>query len=109
MPTYYDYDQFPTYSPASELVSTYEPPTDDELTNSIKDVLNKKSYSCPICGEKKWTSPGEVYTLNKLEKGVFKSVNSEESETTLFPVIPVTCLECGYVLFFNPKYLIKRE
>lgn len=62
----------------------------------IDEYIKKISVSnCPLCGNNNWTITDRVLQLTE-----FRTENVEGTNT-LFPVIPLTCQNCGNTYFIN--------
>jgi predicted nucleic-acid-binding Zn-ribbon protein len=56
----------------------------------------KTSVNCPICNSFDWTYGDRLYELREYqgEKVMQRAVN-------VYPLVTVTCNQCGYTRFFN--------
>ncbi|PHQ86182.1 MAG: hypothetical protein COB65_01495 [Thalassobium sp.] len=74
--------------------------TENKKTNVEKVVqhLNTKwgNRPCPMCGEKSWTVSDTVYELREFHGG-----NVVLGSGPIFPVIPVSCNNCGNSIMVN--------
>jgi predicted RNA-binding Zn-ribbon protein involved in translation (DUF1610 family) len=66
--------------------------------NALKH-LNKKwgQKNCPMCGENSWNVSDKIFELREFHNG--NLVVGKES--TIFPVFPVSCNNCGNSIFVN--------
>lgn len=66
----------------------------------IINYLNKKWHGaqCPLCGSRQWNVTDKVFELREFNNGdlVFGGPNN-----AITPVIPVTCANCGNIVFIN--------
>lgn len=62
---------------------------DKKIDEYIKKINVSK---CPLCGDNNWTITDRILQL---------SSESAEGKNTLFPVIPLTCQNCGNTYFIN--------
>lgn len=78
-------------------------PVENNSTKQVSaalDYLLKKwpnPRECPICHENSWVV-GAVYSLRRFTDG--EPTNSDD-RGRIFPVTPVTCVNCGYTMLFN--------
>lgn len=52
-------------------------------------------YTCPLCGHDKWNADNMVFYLGEF------FLDSVRIGTPQFPVLPITCVNCGNTLFIN--------
>lgn len=70
-----------------------------EHPDKLIRFLNTKwgQVECPICKKISWNVPGTIYELREFNNGnLIIGGNS-----SLVPVIPITCNNCGNVIFIN--------
>ena len=62
------------------------------ITKNVIQHLNSKwgDISCPMCGSNNWFVSDRVYELREYHNG-----NLTVGGVPLFPVVPVTCSNCG--------------
>jgi hypothetical protein len=60
----------------------------EEITNYLKDKW--KVENCPICGKNDWIVSTAIFELREFNKG-----NLIVGEIPLYPVLPITCDNCG--------------
>lgn len=67
--------------------------------NQLVDTLNKKwdTKRCPMCGQNNWTVDDEIQTPIKVGEKKDVQIGGK-----FFPIVAVTCLNCGNVVFVNP-------
>ena len=65
----------------------------------IINHINKKwtNQSCPYCGNRAWTIADKVFELREFNDGNIIVGGS----SSILPVIPVTCNNCGHTVFVN--------
>lgn len=67
--------------------------------NQLVDTINKKwtTKKCPMCGQNNWTVDDEIQTPIKVGEKKDVQIGGK-----FFPIVAVTCLNCGNVVFVNP-------
>jgi len=73
---------------------------DDKQYEKLLEHLRgqwKTPYKCPVCGNNNWNISQEVFELRGFNKGGLVVGGG----SPVFPVVPVVCLVCGHVIFFN--------
>lgn len=67
--------------------------------DKLIDSINKKwtSKACPMCGQNNWTVDNEIQTIIKVGEKKDVKIGGK-----FFPLVTVTCLNCGNVVFINP-------
>ena len=75
-----------------------------KLTEEHKNVainkiaqLWKGSKECEICGEEKWSLADNIFSITQFA--------STETEKQMYPVVVLTCSNCGNSKFFNAMSL----
>lgn len=67
--------------------------------DKLIENINKKwsTKTCPMCGKNNWTIDSDIQTAMKVgeDKGV-------QIGGKIFPLVAVTCMNCGNVVFINP-------
>ena len=69
----------------------------DKVIDFINDRWGK-DFKCPYCNTEEFTITNSVYQLP-----AFNNIDTKitERDNTVFPVIPITCKNCGYTIFIN--------
>lgn len=67
----------------------------EKITHYMKDS-KWKELKCPLCSEIQWTVPGVVYELRQHHRR-----NRDIKKTSIIPVVPVTCANCGCTTLIN--------
>ena len=79
----------------------------NKILNHIK--LKWKSQSCPMCRESAWNVNSMVYELREFKGGGLVI----GGDSTIIPVTPITCTNCGYIVLLNTMFIddnvIKKE
>jgi ribosomal protein S27AE len=71
--------------------------TDVKSENIIQHLSAKwKGRACPMCGTGNWTVSDKVFELREYHDG-----NIVLGSGPIVPLIPVTCDNCGNVVFVN--------
>lgn len=75
----------------------------DEQRNKLFEQLKSKGQppNCSICGKNNWSVSDTIFELREFQGGnliVGKGQN-------IYPVLPLTCLDCGQTIFLNPIIL----
>lgn len=73
----------------------------DENKKILANKINKRwkrSKECSVCGEIKWNMSDNVFTLPQVGPG-------GQAGKKVYPVVVLTCGECGNSLFFNAMSL----
>lgn len=83
-----------------------------KLNEKQKKIAGEKlsvffSKPCEVCSGKEWVLNDTIFELREFEKG--KLIIGVES--SIFPVLAVTCKSCGRTYFFNAILLglIEKE
>lgn len=81
-------------------------PVFTELNNKEKKLLLEKlsfltTKRC-ICGSINWVISDRIFELKEFKKGKEVIVGGK---SVVFPIIPVTCQNCGQVIYFNALQL----
>lgn len=65
-------------------------------------VLNTKwkNKTCIMCGGVNWSVSDKVFELREFHGGSIVIGGSD-----IFPVVPVTCTNCGNTIFVNPMII----
>lgn len=74
--------------------------TDEQLQLALLKIT-EKSPKCPVCGGHNLGYANDGYMLFAPAKKEGNNYELLNSETQMFPVFPMTCNACGYVLMFN--------
>lgn len=66
--------------------------------NKILGFLKEKWHGagCPVCGSLKWGVSSKVFELREFDDG-----NINMRNVAIFPVIPVTCSNCGNTILIS--------
>lgn len=56
-----------------------------------------KNKNCPMCGSNNWNVDAHTVTVMKLDEHGGIALGGE-----VMPLVPLTCMGCGNVLFVNP-------
>lgn len=73
----------------------------DSQINRLKSYLaefTQTQKNCPWCGEKTWILDGTVYEHREYNEG---NLIIGGANNSIFPVIPLVCSKCGYVIWLN--------
>lgn len=67
--------------------------------DKLLDSINRKwtTKMCPMCGENNWTVDKEIQTPIKVGEKKDVQIGGK-----FFPMVAITCLNCGHVVFVNP-------
>lgn len=70
------------------------------MTPEQKEKLHSKlrelgSLTCPICMGIAWEITGTIFELREFQDGAL-AISGR-----VYPVVPVSCLQCGNTIFFN--------
>lgn len=71
-----------------------------EQANLIIERLNSTSaqrQSCPICGNRNWTLNDKIWEIREFQGGSLVI----GGDTSLIPMISVSCSACGFTHFLN--------
>ncbi len=60
--------------------------------------LWKKSKECSVCGEEKWNLSDKIFAISHFGP-------EDQKNKQLYPVVVLTCANCGNSLFFNAMSL----
>lgn len=65
----------------------------------LVDVINREwtTKNCPMCGKNNWTVDHGINTMIKVDEKKDLKIGGN-----FFPLVAVTCLNCGNVVFINP-------
>ena len=66
-----------------------------KLLNTINEKWLTKQ--CPMCGENNWTIDEDIVTAIRVDENRDIQLGGKFS-----PLVAVTCLNCGHVVFVNP-------
>lgn len=56
-----------------------------------------KNKTCPLCGNTQWTVSDKIHELHEYQdSGVIIGSGN------IFPIVPITCINCGNTIFINP-------
>lgn len=66
----------------------------DKLINHLNEKW--KSQPCPMCGSNSWNVSDKIYELREFHDG-----NLVIGSGSIFPVVPVSCNNCGNSIFVN--------
>ncbi len=63
------------------------------------EEINAKwiNKNCPMCGKNHWNIDTSVVTPLKVNENSGISIGG-----SIFPIVPITCSNCGNVVFVNP-------
>lgn len=68
--------------------------------DAMRKELSSKLNICPVCGEHHFVLGNTLCTpLNMIDSG------NLDIGGKILPLVPVTCENCGYTMFFNSKVL----
>lgn len=67
----------------------------EKIDNFIKK-LNKKKIKCPLCHSDEFSVNGKIFFLQEFEYDLFS-----KQKTTAFPIITISCKNCGYTFLIN--------
>jgi hypothetical protein len=73
--------------------------TDQQLERVIQKFREfwRGSYTaCPVCRDVTWEISDSIFGLPEYSDGLLSGRGGAS-----YPVLPVTCGKCGYVIFFN--------
>lgn len=68
-------------------------------SEKLQQELSKKLIRCPICGHNHFVLDNNIVSPMNINDG---NINLGQY---LLPLVPVTCSNCGHVMFFNLKVL----
>lgn len=74
-----------------------------EQTEILLDWLDKQwktPQSCPICKNTDWKIPESILEIREFEDGDLVAFPQDSS---IVPVVSVTCTNCGYTFLINLK------
>lgn len=82
----------------------------DKLDSSkLLGILNEKwqNTGCPMCGTRQWQVDTKIYELREYNQGTLVI----GGQSSIFPVVPIVCTNCGNTIFVNPMItkVIKEE
>lgn len=68
--------------------------------NEIIEFLNEKwkNQACPMCGGHEWTVGDRMFELREFNNG---SITVGGPSSSVAPVIPVVCSNCGNTILIN--------
>ena len=71
----------------------------NEQSEKLFAHLNKSGQTphCSVCNGDNWGVSDTIFELNE-----FRRSGLALREQIVYPIIPVTCLDCGYTMFINP-------
>lgn len=71
----------------------------DEQRNKILQKLQNPSWgcACPVCKSAQWNVSDTIFELREFNSGSL--VVSDQNP--IYPVIPMTCTNCGNTIFLN--------
>lgn len=66
----------------------------------IIDFLSDKWHAavCPMCGGREWNATDKIFELREFNEG---NAVIGGAKSAVFPIIPVTCKNCGNTVFIN--------
>ena len=68
----------------------------DKLIQTLSTKWNTKC--CPMCGCNSWSVANKIFELREFNDGNFII----GGHTSIHPVIPIVCDNCGNTIFINP-------
>jgi len=68
----------------------------DHLLQTFKRFWSGAYGQCAVCYQVDWQISDSIFGLPEFSDGVFVGRGG-----AFYPVIPVSCNNCGYVMFFN--------
>ena len=74
-------------------------PLTPEQQARLRDAFGKiwpEHSRCPMCHSGTWQISDSIFSLPEYMGGLFPGRGG-----AIFPVIPISCGNCGYVIFFN--------
>lgn len=77
------------------------PEPDQDRVNAILAHLERvwtASRACPVCRNERWTVPNDANRFALVE---INATGQMHLRGRAFPVVPVTCAQCGYTILLN--------
>lgn len=71
----------------------------EDQRKKLVEFLNEKraSPNCPMCDSKSWGVSDTIFELREFQGGSLMVGGNQN----IFPVIPISCNECGHTIFIN--------
>jgi len=76
----------------------------EEQKNKVRELLGSKSITppiCPVCTSSLWGISDTVFELREFQGGAFVLTG----DSHIYPVVPLTCDNCGNTYFINAMKL----
>ena len=73
----------------------------EEQLGKVISLVNEKYTNkahCPLCNHSKLNLNSKFFELREFNNG---DIILDDGQS-IFPVLPITCPECGYTIFINP-------
>ena len=73
----------------------------ESYTKAVRDYLEKNwtgEKVCPICKKNSWALPDSMGMIQQIAAGAGIRIGGP-----YYPLIPITCLSCGYTILLNAK------
>lgn len=70
---------------------------DEQRKKAVEKLIVFLSTPCNACQHREWILNDKIFELREFEGGNLVI----GGKSSVFPVIPVTCKQCGNTLFFN--------
>jgi hypothetical protein len=67
----------------------------EKFVSSLRTLWRVSPPKCASCGNNRWEISDRVFEMREFEGGNLVVGGS------IYPVIPVTCTQCGQAMFFN--------
>lgn len=69
----------------------------EKLYNYIEKNFGTE-FECPMCKHTDWVLTGSIYQMPAFNK---RGASEKDRDYSVFPVVPMICEKCGYVIFLN--------